>query len=235
MSIKEKSKEFRRNNKHLFKEQDVNSTVFKRIFRWIGILIARPIAKYTKITPNQITYLGLLLFAVAGYLFYLADYFYLILAGVIIIVATLLDYVDGTLARIKSISTNFGTWLDHTFGGFSYVFLFFGAAFGLYNRTVDFMVWVFAFLSISSVLMRSLIYENYTGLFPLAKDIIEKEKIKKKFFKNFALQTPIAHLIIALGAFFNQIYLVLIFFAIYGWLYCIGLYLFLSIKIKKHK
>jgi len=235
MSIKAKSKEFRRNNKHLFKRQDLNSTIFKRIFRWTGILIARPLAKYTKITPNQITYIGLLLFAIAGYFLYLGTYYYLIWAGIIILVATLLDYVDGTLARIKSMSSDFGTWLDHTFGAFSYIFVFFGAAFGIYNRTGNFLALVFAFLSISSVLMRSLIHETYIGLFPFAKDIIEKEKIRKKFLKNFALQTPIAQLIIVLGAFFNQMYLVLVFFAIYGWIYCIGLYLFLSIKVKKYK
>lgn len=234
MSIKEKSEKFKQNNERLFKEQDINSTIFKKIFRWTGILIARPIAKYTKITPNQITYIGLLLFAIAGYLFYLQDYFYLIIGGICVFLGITLDYVDGTLARIKSISTDFGTWLDHTFGGFSYIFIFFGVALGIYNKTGNFLVWIFAFLSISSVLTRIIIYEIYKGILPSADNIMEKEKIKKKFLKNFALQTPITHLIIALGAFFNQMYLVLVFFATVGWLYCVILYLFLSLKIKKH-
>lgn len=235
MSLKEKIKVFRKNNKDLFKEVDINSTIFKKIFRWIGILIAKPIAKYTNITPNQITYIGLLLFAIAGYLFYLGDYFYLAVGGVVVIIGLVLDFVDETLARIKSMSSDFGTWLDHTFGAFSFIFVFFGASLGLYNKTGNFMVWVFGFLSVTSVLIRGQIHETYMGLSPLAKNTIEKEKSKRRLLKHFALQTPIAQLIIALGAFFNQMYLVLIFFGIYGWLYCTGLYLFLSIKIKKQK
>jgi len=65
----------------------------------------------TKITPNQVTFLTNLLAYVATFLFF---YGYLLPATLITFVVSLLDGVDGKLARVKLLFSKFGR-LEHAF------------------------------------------------------------------------------------------------------------------------
>lgn len=63
-----------------------------------------------RITPNQVTYLGLVLMFVALWLFWRGDF----LLGLIPAwIMTFLDTVDGKLARVTMTSSKFGDILDH--------------------------------------------------------------------------------------------------------------------------
>ncbi len=63
------------------------------------------------ITPNQITIFGVLVQAVASYLIVIDR---LGAAGVVLIVAALLDTVDGAVAKARGLTSKFGALLDST-------------------------------------------------------------------------------------------------------------------------
>lgn len=71
-------------------------------------LLLKPIAK-TNITPNQITLFGLFLVLVS----FVCMYFdYAILGGICFLIYSILDHLDGTLARYKNLSSKLGAKLD---------------------------------------------------------------------------------------------------------------------------
>lgn len=75
-------------------------------FRPVGGFIGR-----SGITPNQITIFGVLVQAVVSYLI-VTDR--LGVAGVVLIVAALLDTVDGAVAKARGFTSKFGALLDST-------------------------------------------------------------------------------------------------------------------------
>ncbi len=83
----------------------------------ISRFINRPISKFiTKyivklpVTPNQMTIFSFLVALLAGILFLFQDL--LALGGILTQISSILDGVDGEIARIKYLETKFGKWLD---------------------------------------------------------------------------------------------------------------------------
>jgi CDP-diacylglycerol--glycerol-3-phosphate 3-phosphatidyltransferase len=71
----------------------------------------------TRVTPNALTAAGVLLAAVAAtlvYLEYLNDWLYFWVGAVVFVVGSLLDILDGALARQTGKGTPFGAFLDST-------------------------------------------------------------------------------------------------------------------------
>ncbi len=107
----------------------------KLIYAVINPLIRLLIALH--ITPNVITFVGLLLNIVAAACFvYAAVYaphdLYLIgWGGGIILFAGLFDMIDGRLARLGNMSSTFGALWDSTLDRYSELFTLFGIAFYL--------------------------------------------------------------------------------------------------------
>ena len=64
---------------------------------------------FLKLTPNGVTLLGLALTAVAAYV---ASQGHFAIAGVVFLVASALDMLDGALARLTDRATRFGAALD---------------------------------------------------------------------------------------------------------------------------
>ena len=62
-----------------------------------------------KLTPNAVTVLGLAVTAVAAYLAFQGAF---LLAGLVLVLASTLDMLDGALARLTSRATRFGAVLD---------------------------------------------------------------------------------------------------------------------------
>ncbi len=88
--------------------------------------IARPLAR-SGITPNQITFLGLVISLVGAYLFYRG---YQIAGGLTLLFGSLIDALDGTLARMTGKTTRAGAFLDSTFDRISDGAVLFGIALG---------------------------------------------------------------------------------------------------------
>ncbi|MDD5189850.1 MAG: CDP-alcohol phosphatidyltransferase family protein [Dehalococcoidales bacterium] len=82
--------------------------------RAIGRYFAEPLVKLiskTSITPNGLTWIGLIIAVVAAVL---AATGHLFAAGWVVAFSGLFDMLDGSLARLKNQSTKFGAVLDST-------------------------------------------------------------------------------------------------------------------------
>jgi phosphatidylglycerophosphate synthase len=122
-------------NKH--NPMDLIIERFFRVLGFYGALILRP----TPITANQVTIFRSV-FMLAAFFFFTGIYkingqYYLnlIASGIMIFIWEVLDYADGTLARMRKKASNYGAWLeqciDRVFGA-SHGLLGFGVAIGIY-------------------------------------------------------------------------------------------------------
>ena len=93
------------------KLQDSHAALFKRFLRRTSIYLAKLLVK-TPITPNQITWFMLILHIPIMYLFYIGNHFEVILGGLLWTFSHYLDYVDGSLARLRQSQSNYGFWID---------------------------------------------------------------------------------------------------------------------------
>jgi hypothetical protein len=95
--------------------QDIEKT-FKEKSWWAMIANLTPskyvtyfIANYTSLTPNQVTLISFILAIISGVAFWFG---YFILGAFLYQLSYIFDIVDGSLARIKKISSAYGAFLD---------------------------------------------------------------------------------------------------------------------------
>ena len=94
--------------------------------------IARLISR-TSITPNQITVSRILLAILSGLFFAVGSYFANMIALFFCLLNMLFDFIDGDLARLKSMESKVGNWLDHVLtdwisGNFTLLGIVFGVS-----------------------------------------------------------------------------------------------------------
>ena len=105
--------------------------------------IVRPLAR-AGLTPNAVTVIGLLLSLLAAYLFYRGEPR---LAALTLLIGSLVDALDGTLARLTGKTSRFGAFLDSTFDRISDGAILFGMALGsLVDWRVAFLTFMGSYL-----------------------------------------------------------------------------------------
>ncbi|MQS08107.1 CDP-alcohol phosphatidyltransferase family protein [Streptomyces alkaliphilus] len=90
---------------------------------WWTVLLVDPVATplvrwtaiHTRLTPDAITWLALLLGLGAAACFALADWQWLLLGALLYHLSFVLDCMDGKLARLTGTGSIFGAWLDYVF------------------------------------------------------------------------------------------------------------------------
>ena len=135
-----------------------------------------PFLSKSRLTPDMLTWIGLGITIIAAALVAMN---YLLIGGVLVLVAGLFDILDGALARSTNRTTRFGALLDSTFDRLSEALLFIGILFLYLNGEhaleilLIFGVMVGSFL-ISYIRARSegLGIECKTGLFTRAERVI---------------------------------------------------------------
>jgi CDP-L-myo-inositol myo-inositolphosphotransferase len=83
------------------------------IFRSTSIKITNLIVQYETFTPNRITILSGLLKILSFTLLFFDVWYIFIVSGLVYYLGILLDHVDGDLARMRNISSDFGAYLDN--------------------------------------------------------------------------------------------------------------------------
>jgi phosphatidylglycerophosphate synthase len=97
-----------------------------RYYRYpIGRLIVRVLLR-TPVTPNQVTLVQPLFAALAGYLITFEETKYLLLAALVFELRSVLDCVDGTLARAKNMTSPTGHAIDGAADWLGVMFLYAG-------------------------------------------------------------------------------------------------------------
>jgi phosphatidylglycerophosphate synthase len=117
--------------------------------------LCRPFVRllsHTGITPNAITFCGVVVSILSAMAFAQGTYLWSVLGALLFYVAGLFDEMDGMLARIKFAETPWGTWLEGAADGLSYLLLFGGIMIGLNRHYGRIAVWMGVALLIGSFL-----------------------------------------------------------------------------------
>ena len=127
-----------------------------RSCKWLLYKIVHGLA-LTRISPNALTFIGLLINVVAGILFGYArpgnQQRMFLYAGLVIIAAGIFDMVDGRVARATNQVTRFGGFFDSIIDRYSDVVLFFGLLVYYARANRFFYVVLAAFVMTSSVMV----------------------------------------------------------------------------------
>lgn len=145
MSIKDLLKDVGKNH---------NSLLVALFYRRISIPVANFLHKHTGLTPNQITILS----AVMGFFAMLLVAYYptyqnMIIAAILFQIEVVLDCVDGNLARLRSMKSKFGSWLDTNVGVLTQIFAYFTLAFAAVSYSNPQVVFILLAISIASRLV----------------------------------------------------------------------------------
>ena len=119
-----------------------SSGYIKHVNRRISIYITK-LLLHTPITGNQVTLLWILLGVASGILFSFGNYWYSIVAALLINLSEELDYVDGEVARYRGTSSPLGHYLDILGHIIVYPTLFMGIAYGIYNNFHNPIIFIF--------------------------------------------------------------------------------------------
>ena len=131
------------------KSREVEEVIDLAFYRPLGFLIARALSG-SNVHPNQVTVASILLGVLSGHLLYY-DHLGLTLAGILTFVAaTLLDSVDGQLARLKRLQSPFGRMLDGIAGACMFTSIYLHLALRQYAAGDGVLVIGVAFLALYS-------------------------------------------------------------------------------------
>jgi phosphatidylglycerophosphate synthase len=107
--------------------------------------LCRPFVRllsHTPITPNAVTFGGVLVSILSGIAFARGAYLWSVLGAVLFYIAGLFDEMDGMLARVKFAESPIGTYIEGTADGLSYLLLFGGMTIGLSHHYGRIAVWM---------------------------------------------------------------------------------------------
>ncbi|MBK9017275.1 MAG: CDP-alcohol phosphatidyltransferase family protein [Saprospiraceae bacterium] len=131
--------------------------VSRNLNRPISTSISRVLA-HTAITPNQFTIVTGLIGLSTAWFFAAGGYWNYLIGGTLFHLTSVLDGVDGELARLKFKSSPFGQWLDTLVDNLSYLAALGGIITGIYlHGATDLVKWagllsvVFALLALGSL------------------------------------------------------------------------------------
>jgi phosphatidylglycerophosphate synthase len=117
--------------------------------------LCRPFVRllsHTSITPNEVTFGGVLVSILSAFAFARGGYLYSVLGALLFYIAGLFDEMDGMVARIKFAESPRGTWLEGFADGLSYLLLFGGITIGLSHRYGRPATWMGLFLLVGAIL-----------------------------------------------------------------------------------
>ncbi len=184
------TKKMIRDFKKSLKDSIFDETLTLYIFRPISFLFLRLMYK-TSITPNQISFMSILAGIVGGAFFVVGTHFWFIMGGAMFAIATILDCLDGMIARLKNTGTYIGRIVDGVSDYITSIFIHVGFAMGIDNGQFNFPLnpWVFMVLASIFNIMHSIVvdyYKNEFMYYALGKGVSaseEKERFKQELKK----------------------------------------------------
>ena len=159
-------------------------------FGWVIDKIVRALA-LSKIHPNALTFIGLLINIWAAWLFSKGQFF---AAGMVVVGASVFDMVDGRVARATNQVTRFGGFFDSVLDRYSDLALFMGLL--VYYASIN----RYFYIVLTAIVMTGSVMVSYTRA--RAENSIPKCKV------GF-LERPERIVLIMIGALFNRMAAVL--------------------------
>ncbi|MFE5603585.1 CDP-alcohol phosphatidyltransferase family protein [Streptomyces coelicoflavus] len=130
---------------HVPSLSEVRRLTEKQRDAWWTVLLVDPVAtplvrwtaKWTRVTPNQITWAALVLGMGAAACFAQGEWQWLVAGAVVYHVSFILDCMDGKLARLTGRGSAFGAWLDYIFDRVRVLICAIALMGGQYRQTED--------------------------------------------------------------------------------------------------
>jgi CDP-L-myo-inositol myo-inositolphosphotransferase len=122
------------------------------VSRYINRRISDPIAKLlalTRITPNQISWAA---FGLAVLSLFSFIYNWNIVGGLLAQLSSIIDGVDGSLARLKGMSSAFGGFLDSILDRYADIVIMLGLTIWSASNEIYPYIWLAGFLSITGTI-----------------------------------------------------------------------------------
>ena len=209
--------------------------LYNRFSKFFSIYITK-ILLYTKITANQLNLIMFLIALIGIYLISIANFKFTIIGIIILHLEALLDAVDGEIARYQKKASPMGYFIDTLTHSAIHPLIFMAITINIYKSNPSILVVTFGFLgSIFMILSDIVSVLKHEAVFMQIikseqsnhNQIIEKKKINQNnqqaksssFKKVYKELNPILKYYVFLFALlfagvFNQLYLLLIFYAI---------------------
>jgi CDP-L-myo-inositol myo-inositolphosphotransferase len=177
------------------------------IMRFVNRPISTRITRYlykSSLTPNQISLISLL-FAIFGACFFLlGGYINLVFGAFLAQTSSVIDGIDGEIARLKFQETKFGIWFDAVLDRYSDAFLLFSLT-----------IYVYLHLPQINVIFVTLIgFFAIIGTFMNSYTAVKFEDFDKLRGKDFPIGRDVRLFLIFLTCLFNQPFLALLFIAL---------------------
>ncbi len=196
------------------KESPGDKPIDPLIVRYLIRPSSNRIAKFllnTRVTPNHLTTLSLFFSLVAAIFFSFGEYIFLVMGVILFQIGYFIfDNVDGSLARLRGHSSEFGAWYDDIDDRIREVATFLGLTIGLYRMNGEFNVIIIGMVATINILMvnylRATTYKFSKKLMP---EIMLKENLYLGWTETIVLLTTIFVVI-------NQVYWLLLFYAVVG-------------------
>ena len=174
------------------------------ISRYVNRKVSEPMARVlaqTRITPNQITWAAFGI-AVLSFISFISGQN--IIGGLLAQLSSIVDGVDGSLARLKGMASTFGGFLDSVLDRYADILIVLGLTLWSLSHETYPGIWLAGFLAMAGTICisytRAHIGSNYRHLFD-------------KGLKSFASR-DIRLFLVMLGAIIGQAYFCLIFIAV---------------------
>ena len=121
--------------------EDSDGFLARHFDRPVSRFISKRLAR-TRISPNQVTLIGVTIGLTGAWLFSFPYYLAQMLGAALFLFCVIIDGVDGELARLTLRESTFGHYLDVITDNLVHVAIFIGIAYGLYNETENpFYLW----------------------------------------------------------------------------------------------
>jgi len=185
------------------------------VFDIIAQPLSRFFVKYTKLTPNQCSWISFLLGILGGIYFLKGGYQNILIGAILAFGYNIFDMMDGVVARARKMSSIYGKWLDGIIDFVIFPYLIFTLALGLQT----YLAAVIGMLAIVSYQTHYLIVHFYKS------EIVDDKKLMKIPVKYEWLRTAYGsnffYLFTLIAAIINQPMAILWFWATFGNLYWI--------------
>lgn len=176
----------------------------------------RLLAKYInrlsngKITPNQITYIGLIAHIPIGFLIANKDN---LLAAILLVIFGLFDTLDGELARLQKKDSPQGMVLDASTDRFKEVIIYAGITYQLLKVYPNQPAVVYAIIALGASMSVSYIKAKGEAVFSISNKSIRHQDLNR-LFSSGLLSFEVRISIIILALITNQLYLAVAIIAI---------------------
>lgn len=142
---------------------------------------------HTPITPNTITIVSFAIALIGAWLFTRQAYLPVLLAGILIQVASIIDGCDGEIARLKELGSRFGALLDTLLDRYADLAIAAGITYGFWLSHPQFWVWLAGIGALSGFLLASYAKKEYQLRFRKPPPLSFLPRLAKRDFRLFVI------------------------------------------------